>query len=396
MPAQCPIARWCVPSRELEREAIGAKLLAKPGKYWGRRLRQAEAMTAGRQSTPRGLPAGAEAMPSRIERALSLLILAVLAAIAFCVFRVQFSFNPAVQAALESAQPVATPQPRARAATAAWVPSELEAAGVAERFTPDNLYDKIDGKAELYLAAGFVQMHCQRFTLKARPDQWLEWFVYEQGSLPQAFSVYSTQRRPDGQPLALTEYAYRTRNALYFVCGRDYVEAIASEASESLMRAGLALAAHFLATQPPSGPLPELGLFPAANLVAGSHALQCADAFGFGSLSNVFTARYRVEGTEVMAFVTGCADPSAAAALRDAYVAFLVANGGTEVPAADGPGKRIQIMDGTELVFAEASFVGGIHSARSSVAAARLAQLLRQRLSAVPPAAPSPSPQPRN
>ena len=137
---------------------------------------------------------------SRIESWTGSIILLALLAIAGGVFLQQFNFNPAVLVARGAGQNAA-----ARSFTAsqpvADLPPELREFGPLETFTPDNLYDKIDGKAELYLAAGFVQMRCQRFALKASPEQWLEWFVYDMGNLPQAFSVFSTQRRPEGRPL---------------------------------------------------------------------------------------------------------------------------------------------------------------------------------------------------
>ena len=178
-------------------------------------------------------PAGYES--SQTEKWVGVLVLLCLAAIAGGIFLKQYSFNPAVLVArnLEPKGAVS----KTTGNTGDWLPPELAVFGAPESFTPDNLYDKIDGKAELYLAAGFVRMNCQRFALKDATDQWLEWFVYDMGTVPQAFSVFSAQRRAEGQPLDLTEYAYRTRNSLYFICGSNYIEAVASSASEPLMNA---------------------------------------------------------------------------------------------------------------------------------------------------------------
>jgi len=88
---------------------------------------------------------------------------------------------------------------------------ELSAFSAPETFTADNLYDKVDGKADLYLTAGFVGLQCQRLALKATNDVWMEWFVYDMGTLPQAFSVFSLQRRAEAQTLDLTPFAYQPR-----------------------------------------------------------------------------------------------------------------------------------------------------------------------------------------
>lgn len=319
---------------------------------------------------------------SRAERTAGFAVLLSLAAIASGVYLRQFTFNPAVLIAREMA---ASQKPAASAAAAApWLPAALKEFGKAESFTPDNLYDKIDGKAELYLAAGVAGMRCQRFALKAADDQWLEWFVYDMGTLPQAFSVFSTQRRAEGESLDLTDYAYRTQNAVYFVAGSNYVEAVASSADPGLMAATLELARRFVAASPLStARLPEFEIFPPENLAPGSQTLESADAFGFDQFKNVFTAAYHVQGGDATLFVTSCASPAAAAELSAAYRSFLLANGGKELEApASSLGKPVEIMGSTELVFSKGKFVAGVHSAPALGVAVELANRLSERLAA--------------
>jgi len=200
--------------------------------------------------------------------------------------------------------------------------------------------------------------------------------------LPQAFSVFSTQRRAEGESLDLTDYAYRTQNAVYFVAGSNYVEAVASSSDESVMNATLDLARRFVAASPKSSErLPEFDLLPAENLVAGSQTLESADAFGFDQFKNVFTARYRAGNAEVMAFVTSCSSTEAADRLSARYRSFLLENGGKEMEAsAAALGKPIKIMDGVELVFRKGKVVAGIHSAPSADVAVELANRLNERL----------------
>jgi len=317
---------------------------------------------------------------SPLERTVGAVVLLILLAIAGGIFLKQSSFNPAVRLSSEIASSQKAAEPAATAAP--WLPAEFKNFGPAESFTPDNLYDKIDGKAELYLASGVVAMHCQRFALKTADDQWLEWFVYDMGTLPQAFSVFSTQRRAEGENLDVTDYAYRTQNAVYFVSGSNYVEAVASSANEALMNATLDLARRFVAASPKSSErLPEFDVFPRENLVSGSQTLQSADALGFDQFKNVFTAQYHVGNGDVMAFVTSCANADAADKLSAAYRSFLLENGGKEL---EGPisdlGKPIKIMDAIELVFSKGKVVAGVHSAPSVDVAVELASRLGKQL----------------
>jgi hypothetical protein len=313
-------------------------------------------------------------------------ILLCLAGIAVGVFLKQLSFNPAV---LVAAAAPAAPKPVASAPNESLptLPPELSAFSAPETFTADNLYDKVDGKADLYLTAGFVGLQCQRLALKATNDVWMEWFVYDMGTLPQAFSVFSLQRRAEAQALDLTEFAYQTQNALFFVCGRCYVEAVTAMPTEPMMAAMRAMARQFVAANPPGATrIPELKLFPPENLEAGSQGLQVADAFGFDRFTNVFTAKYRLPdgatNAEVLAFLETTKTPAAAATLRDAYRSFLLANGGKEIEAGDAAslGKPINFMDSVEIIFAEGDLVAGVHAAPDAASAAKVARRLADRL----------------
>ena len=316
-------------------------------------------------------------------------ILLCLAGIVAGVFHKQFSFNPAVLVATAAAPAPAASRPAASAPNESLptLPPELSALSAPETFTADNLYDKIDGKADLYLIAGFVGLRCQRLALKAANDVWMEWFVYDMGTLPQAFSVFSLQRRAEAQTLDLTPFAYQTQNSLYFVSGRYYVEAVTAMPTEPMMTAMLAMARQFVVANPPGATrIPELELFPPENLEAGSQSLQVADAFGFDRFTNVFTAKYRLPdgatNAEVLAFLELTKTSADATALRDAYRSFLLANGGKEIEAGDTAslGKPINFMDGIEIIFADGNTVAGVHAAPDAALAAKVARLLADRL----------------
>ena len=316
--------------------------------------------------------------PGRIENRVSWIILAVLAVTAAGIFRAQFSFNPAVLTARELAKNQLHPE--LAAPSAGWLPPEIKTLGAPESFTPDSLSDKIDGKAELYLAAGFVALHCQRFALKNAPDEWLEWFAYDMGTFPHAFSVFSTQRRSEGEALAVARFAYRADNSLYFVCGSNYVEAVGCSTNAALMGAAVEMARQYVAHTPANTlRLPELEILPLDGLDSGSYTLETSDAFGFDKFKNVFTAQYNRGGARLVAFVTSCADPSEARSLCDAYRAFLMANGGRESAGAVGTfGRPIEIMGTVEIVFSEGRFVAGVHSAPSIAPAEQLATRLHE------------------
>jgi len=64
--------------------------------------------------------------------------------------------------------------------------------------------------------------------------------------------------------------------------------------------------------------------------------LQPTDAFGFDQFKNVFSAKYAVNGAEVMAFLAIRPTAEEATAFARRYQQFLLTNGGRNLP---GTGK---------------------------------------------------------
>ncbi len=252
----------------------------------------------------------------------------------------------------------------------------------AERFGPESLSEKIDGRAELYLSAGFLSLRTQRFAVAGQPEQWLELFLYDMGDRRNAFSVYSTQRRADAEDVPLAQSAYRTENALFFQHGQFYVEMIGT--SKQMVERMLAIGENFIREHPADADrIDELTLFPEASLVPGSLALLAENVFGFDRLSHTFTARYRLAETELTAFLAPQASATAAREMANAYHEFLTANGGEDVsltvPIPDA--WVVKVFDTFEVVFIHDSYLGGVHEAERKDLAEELTLKLKKALS---------------
>ena len=122
-----------------------------------------------------------------------------------------------------------------------------------EHFTPDTLYHKINGKADLYLQAGFKSLSALRLALPAEEQAWCEALLYRHESAAGAFAVYGQQRRPKAQPLSFYSLGYLSQNALYLTRGPYYLEIVAASLNEKLNQAMEQLARNFIAAVPPGG-----------------------------------------------------------------------------------------------------------------------------------------------
>ncbi|MCX5892684.1 MAG: hypothetical protein NTW80_06890 [Deltaproteobacteria bacterium] len=302
----------------------------------------------------------------------------------------QARFNPAVNVALRaplSGRTQATAGPTA-AATAALIPevSGFTPLAPGESFGPDNLSDKIDGKAELYLPAGFKEMSCRKFGLGAADKTYVEVFLYDMGSGSNAFAVFSGQRRPGATSLPLTANAYATTNALFFTQGRYYVEIVADKASESLQSSLVAYATVLLAKLPAEGETKQAtALFPKEGLATDTVRLCAADVFGCEGLQNMLTGEYSLKSGKATAFVAPRDNPEQAQAEAQRYLEFLAANGYQKIePAPPGDFQVLALDNSFEIVFVQDKTLAGVHDATSAAAALELAGKLKNELKGQP------------
>ena len=95
--------------------------------------------------------------------------------------------------------------------------SGTAAFSLPERFGPETLYEKINGRADLYLSSGFASLKTQRFGVDEAAGAWVELYIYDMTTPENAFSVFSMQRREDAQAAGTVPNGYRTENAQFLV-----------------------------------------------------------------------------------------------------------------------------------------------------------------------------------
>jgi hypothetical protein len=318
----------------------------------------------------------------KIERWVGYAVLVCLAGVVAGVGVSQFTFNPAVTLTLELSRDQAAPPPQ-RLPAAVPEPPGLLPLNKGIIFSPQTLSDKINGKAELYLSSGFVELHTRRFALPNAPGDWAEIFVYDMGDPRNAFAVFSLQKRDSGHPLAFTTHAYRTENGVYWTHGKVYVEMIGSTVSDALVTPLLQAAAAFTRnTAAQDGAMQEAELFPAAGKIAGSVKLIAANGFGYDQLNQVFIAKYETEGEPMTAFLSTRATRQEAKALADGYLNFLLMFGGEEIAISTtgGAWRIIKIFDTYEVVSAQGKIFAGVREAADQNAALVLAGQMEREL----------------
>jgi len=324
-----------------------------------------------------------------LESAVGVCLLVILLLIAAGIFLKQFHYNSGRLGIGATAVSRVEARSSALGVTfrlSSFIPAGFEVFSELEVYNPENLYEKINGKADQYLESGFEKLFAQRFVSKDDKGLWMEPFVYDMAAARNAFSVYSLQRRADADTFSLFQpsFGYKTGNALYFCHGKYYVELIGSAESKELANAMAATAQNIktnLAIQDDSG-IAELSLFPADGIVTDSAKLYLKDAFGFEGLADIFTAQYNIDDGIFTAFFSKRPNPEDAQAVAQSYHNFLIENGAKEKNAANKAfeSKVLDSFGTTEIIFTIGPFVVGVHEAENQQSAEKLAVRLADKL----------------
>ncbi|MFO7714431.1 DUF6599 family protein [Desulfosarcina sp.] len=320
----------------------------------------------------------------RMEFRLSMACMAILAAVGTGVYLRQFQINPAVVALRpESHQPATAPGSDQSALV------EAKRFGIIpisppERFGPDSLYEKINGRADLYLSSGFVSLNTQRFSMDQAAGIWMELFVYDMATPANAFSVFSMQRREGARTDDTVPNAYRTENALFMNHENLYLEFIGTDDSRELHHAMETLARLFVESHDGGAGTraPGADLFPNAGFEPDTLQLITANAFGYEQLDHIYTADYLIDSIPLTAYVSQRPSMEAASALAAEYRQTLVSYGAIllDVPPPVEGAAALQIFDTYEIVFTRGRYLAGVHEAGNLEAAGILARQLAGHL----------------
>jgi len=183
-----------------------------------------------------------------------------------------------------------------------WVKSER-----AFRFEKSNLYDYIDGGAELFLEFGFDRLLVQRYKrVDAKREDEIALEVYAMESSEAALGIYLTKC---GKETPIRGIKARNTGDRYQFCivkGDCFIQVNNFSGDETLLHVMVKLAQRTLATIPKGHPVKLLNRLPKKDLVAGSgliirgpYALQPIFTFGRGDVLQLGGRVFGVTGDYV-------------------------------------------------------------------------------------------------
>jgi hypothetical protein len=312
-----------------------------------------------------------------------------------------------------------------------------------ETFNADNLYEKIDGRAESFVQYSVKGMAYAFYHPSGDPSNELQLYIFEMGDALKALGKYGSEKPDDARPVAIGAEGYTAAGSTLFYSGRYYTQIVSTQDSPQFAAFALDLAKLVAARQntagaPQTAPLSPSGSTPVATRSAGALAPNtpatatqtsaatetnstvavtepmptdvspqtffrllpapdrqgdpkyvAQDAFGYSFLSDVFMADYKREEMTWQGFLRPYRDSAEAKQVLEKYITG-VKKDGAEVRSLKAEGADEIVISNNiglvDVVFRKGNTLAGANGATNApVAEAFARQLARSLPASVPP-----------
>jgi hypothetical protein len=308
-----------------------------------------------------------------------------------------------------------------------------------ETFNADNLYEKIDGRAESFLQYGVRGMAYTFYHPTGDPSNELQLYVFEMPDSLKALGKYGSEKPDEAKPIAIGDQGYVTAGSTLFYAGRYYTQIVSTQDDPQFAAFALELARRVAARQkpgsakvlawvgsdasasnpaatavaaranstgsapapatPPNKPPapatipPAASEFSPATLFAllpargrqGEPKYVAQDVFGYSFLSDVFMADYKDGDVSWQGFLRPYRDAQEAKAVFEKYIAG-VKKDGAEVRTISADGADETVVSSNiglvDVVFRKGNTLAGANGATSAPLAEAFARALAKSLPA--------------
>jgi hypothetical protein len=161
-------------------------------------------------------------------------------------------------------------------------------------YTPDNLWDYIDGAADMYLAYGFVDLNIAEYT---QGKNIIKVEIYRHIDNVNAFGIYSSERFPSYHFVDIGVQGYVTEGQVFFLKGKYYVKVMTNSKSARILESVEPLAYKVVSILKGETSIPGLiGAFPEEGKKPYEEIYIHESVLGHSFLTAAFKANYEVDG----------------------------------------------------------------------------------------------------
>lgn len=276
-----------------------------------------------------------------------------------------------------------------------------------ETFNADNLFEKIDGRAESFVDYKVKGMAYAYYHPAGDDTNEVQLYIFELGDGLKALGKYGTEKPDEAKPLKVGTEGYTSAGSLLFYQGPYYTQIVSTKDDKTFGDFAVALANRIAASQKPGGatgasvtpaagdakpatadiPATPEGLFGLLPAVSGktSPTYVPADVFGYSFLSEVFMAEYSDKGATWKGFIRPYADAAEAKVVFEKYLASARQDG-AEIKEEKTEGADRMVVTSniglTDAIFLKGNSIGGAAGSTAPDAATAYARAFAKSLPA--------------
>ncbi len=297
-----------------------------------------------------------------------------------------------------------------------------------ETFNADNLYEKIDGRAESFIQYGVKGMAYTFYHPTGDKSNELQLYVFEMADSLKALGKYGSEKPEEFQTVAVGDAGYTSAGSLLFYAGHYYTQIVSTKDDPKFAAFALEIAKRVAnlqkpggaqapgnisppgapaatttaavptpaATSPPTSPAAPkaepkeispatyFALLPAQGR-DGDPKYVAQDVFGYSFLSDVFMADYKDKDVAWQGFLRPYRDAQEAKAVLDKYIAS-VKKDNAEVKTLTAEGADEMVLSSAigliDVVFRKGNCLAGANGATSAPPAEAFARALAKSMPA--------------
>jgi hypothetical protein len=168
-------------------------------------------------------------------------------------------------------------------------------------YTADNLWDFINGAADLYLSYGFENVHVAEY---AKGKNIIKLEIYKHKDEVQTFGIYSSERSPSFRFINIGAQGYKADGTLNFFKGKYYIKIRTYSKSEKIIQALETLAQNVADILTGSSEMPAaLKEFPETGKKTNEESYIKESVLGHEFLTGAFKAQYISGNSEFSIFL---------------------------------------------------------------------------------------------
>jgi hypothetical protein len=198
--------------------------------------------------------------------------------------------------------------------------------GKPDLYTPDNLFEYIDGAAEVFLSYDFVKLTSVTYVNNEENSFTVD--IYQHSSPRNGFGIYSQEKPQKSDFLDIGAQGYYENGVLNFFKGSFYVKMSGYDLGDKDEKILTAAAWALAKVLEGSADFPAVvKCFPGKGKIADSEAYINKNYLGHSFLHSAFVTDYDLEGRKFQVFIIETGKPEEVEEIVNHYTGFLKKKG---------------------------------------------------------------------